>query len=136
MILSIVKWNMEFNLCPSKSKSRMKSVCDKCLSSSCTLSRSRMKWSNVICTSQTNERFDNSGLKLNTPLKTFSADQWWVKCWYSMSRTCATTLLADTRILLDAPLLKSSVKKDRNSVSVGVLFVTLFSVQYFFHWFC
>lgn len=122
---------MEFNLCPSKSKSRMKGFCDKCLSSSFTLSPSCMKWSNMISTSQTNERFGNSGLKLYTPLKNFSADQWWVKCWYSMSKTCATTLLADTRILWDAPLLKRSVKKDRNSLSVEVLFLTLFSVQYF-----
>ena len=74
-ILSVVKWNMEFNLCPPRSKSKISSFCDRCLSESFILSPKPIKWSNIICTSHTKGTLGSGGLKLNTPLKNFLTER-------------------------------------------------------------
>ena len=72
--LSIVKLNTEFRRCPPRSSSSIRSFCDKCLSVICLLSARLLKYSNIVCTSQTKETFGNGGLKLNDSLKYFITD--------------------------------------------------------------
>ena len=60
--------------CSPRSSSSITSFCDKCLSEICLLSPRLLKYSNIICISQTKESFGNGGLKLNDPLKHFITD--------------------------------------------------------------
>ena len=132
IILSIVKWNTEFRSCPPRSSSSIRSFCDKCLSEICLLSPRLLKYSNIICTSQTKKIFGNGGLKLNEPLKYFITDGCWEMCWFFILSTCATALFAEIKTLWDIPWLKSSVKKLRNCSTVGLSKTMFFSEQYSF----
>ena len=110
-ILPIVKWNAEFRFYPPRSNSRIRCFCDKCLCESCLLPARLLKYSKIICTSQTKESFSNGHLKLNVSLKYFITDGCCGICWYFILRKLSTALFAKTRTLRDTPRLKSSVKK-------------------------
>ena len=137
IILSIVKWNTEFRRCPPRSSSSIRSFCGKCLSMICLLSPRLLKFSNIICTSQTQESFGTGGLKLNDPLKYFITDGCWGMCWYFILSTCATAHFTEVRTLWDTPSLKNSVKLHKilsNVLDKTNIFGMLTYVM--MHWWC
>ena len=104
-ILPIVKWNAEFRFYPPRSNSRIRCFCDKCWCDSCLLPPRLLKYSKIICTSQTKESFSNGHLKLNVSLKYFSTGDCCGICWYLILRKLSTALFAETRTLRDVPRL-------------------------------
>ena len=73
-----------------RSSSSIKKFCDKCLSEILLSFPRFLKYSNLICTSQTKVNIGTRDLKLNAPLKYFITDGCWGMCWYFILSTWAT----------------------------------------------